>query len=463
MPAFALPPAPILLAGLLLVAAACACLAPSFYWELLEGLAAAGAATLVWHRIEAASALWLVVTACTLEMTFNDLVGPAAYGTTIALVKGAEIGLAAVCVLRFGLQLDPTNPTFAYAAMFLLGVAHGLHPGLSMGESLRSLAGSAAPFAFAFSRGSRRWADLVIRAVLWAPLICVGAGAVLALAGLRPLFVESGGWRLAATSHPAFLAGAALAAVYASLIELYREGRGRHLALLGVNATILLLTGARAPLLYGTLVVCVTLGCVPAPALPGHRRVALLLAALLVGAALLLAGGWLSGLRVFGLLLNDAGDLSGRDELWPYFERAAAASPWFGWGVGAGNYVVPQDSEVIAEMHTWAAHNEWLRIAVEGGQVGRALLAGMLALWAWRHTRRVARAERIIMRLVFVAFACHAYTDNVLISTSACVLFAFCAAIFARGAAENPQAPSGAARMRSRSCATALPRFSLAS
>ncbi len=38
------------------------------------------------------------------------------------------------------------------------------------------------------------------------------------------------------------------------------------------------------------------------------------------------------------------------------------------------------------------------------------------------------------MRLVFLAFACHAFTDNVLISTPACVMFAFATAVFARPA-----------------------------
>jgi hypothetical protein len=47
------------------------------------------------------------------------------------------------------------------------------------------------------------------------------------------------------------------------------------------------------------------------------------------------------------------------------------------------------------------------------------------------------------MRLVFVAFAGHAVTDNVLISTPACVLFAFAAAVFARGADEAPGRVSG--------------------
>jgi O-antigen ligase len=87
-------------------------------------------------------------------------------------------------------------------------------------------------------------------------------------------------------------------------------------------------------------------------------------------------------------------------------------------------------------MHTWAAHNEYLRIAVEGGQLGRALLIGLFALWCICHARYLRRTDRCIIRLVFIAFACHAFTDNVLISTSASVLFAFISAVFARGRLE---------------------------
>ena len=48
------------------------------------------------------------------------------------------------------------------------------------------------------------------------------------------------------------------------------------------------------------------------------------------------------------------------------------------------------------------------------------------------------------MRLVFIAFAGHAFTDNVLISTPACVMFAFATAVFAR----RHRAPNSLARFR---------------
>ena len=94
-------------------------------------------------------------------------------------------------------------------------------------------------------------------------------------------------------------------------------------------------------------------------------------------------------------------------------------------------------------MHTWAAHNEYLRIEVEGGRLGEALLLGCFILWAADHMAVLPRTDRAIIRLVFVAFACHAATDNVLISTSASVLFAFVAAVFARGALEAEAAARG--------------------
>jgi O-antigen ligase len=134
---------------------------------------------------------------------------------------------------------------------------------------------------------------------------------------------------------------------------------------------------------------------------------------------------------------SEAGNLSGRDILWPYFAAAADRSPWFGWGIGAGNAVIPQTSDVAQLLGTFAAHNEYLRIRVEGGWIGLALLVGCLTTWVWTHTARLCRTDRAIMRMAFAAFACHAFTDNLLISTSACVFFTFVVAVFARGAWEQ--------------------------
>lgn len=425
-------------AGFLAFSLLCAVFAPPLFWLLLAAATALGVVFLAFRFTAAFTAVWLAVTACSLEMTIADQFGEQAFQPTIAVIKGIGIGLAAVAVLRYGPRLDLFNPAYAWVVMFAGGLVHGLWPGLTAGESLRSLIGSVAPFAFGFSRLSPGWARTIIRTTIWAPLLSVAGGAVLDAAGIRPLFIDSGGLRLAGFGHPAFLAGVCEAAVYACLTEFYRNGRRRDFCLLGVNLLLLLLTGARSPLALAVMVVALSLLLVRSPAFPTRSRLLLLLSgAAAVPLAIVLAVGLVpsdvSSVRVFELLSANFDNLSGRQLLWPYFEQAAAGSPWLGWGVGAGNLVIPPAGPVARLLQTWAAHNEYLRIEVEGGQIGRTLLVLSFILWVRRHTAMLCGSDRAIMRLVFIALAVHAFTDNVLISTPACVLFAFATAVFARG------------------------------
>lgn len=202
-----------------------------WFWLPLATLAARGVVIVAFRHVVLLCAAWLLIAGATLEMTLTDLVGPGAFQPTIAVVKAAELGLAALCVLRFGFTFDVFNPALAYVVMFIAGMAHGLHPDLSTTDSLRSLLGPVAPFAFAFSRVPRRWGEAVVRTTPWIPLASVAGGALLDVAGLRPVFVDSGSERLA--------------------ILLYREGRSRWLFLLAGNFLVLVLSGARAARLCG--------------------------------------------------------------------------------------------------------------------------------------------------------------------------------------------------------------------
>ena len=328
--------------GAFAFAAAGAVLAPRWFWVPLAIVGIAAAGILAFRHLVAACVAWLLIAGATLEMTLGDIIGLGAYQPTIAAVKATELGLALLCILRYGLYPDVFNPTLAFVAMFVAGLAHGLHPDLTPADSVRSLLGSVAPFAFAFSRLSPEWGGAMVRATAWIPLLSVAGGAVLDFVGLRPVFVDSGGARLAGLGHPAFLAGFCLAAIYACLIELYRDGRSRWLLLLAATFTVLVLTGARAPLACAVAVTGLTLGFVRSGAFPQRCRILpLLLAACLLPLLAVLAQS-LPMVRLFNVLSGEAGNLSGRELLWPPFEQAAAASPWFGWGIGAGNAVTPR-------------------------------------------------------------------------------------------------------------------------
>ncbi len=384
-----------------------------------------------------ASVGWLVLVGSTPEMWLGDVVGGGP--VIIGAVKLVGLALAGICILRYGPAPDLFNPGLAFLAMFALGLAHGLHPQLDMADSLRSLIGSVAPFAFAFSRLSRGWIDAVIRTTRWLPLILVGLGAVLAGAGLRPIFVVEGGFRLSATGHPAFLGGFALAAVEASLLELLRDGRRGNLVLLGLNFLILVLTGARAPLAIGLGLCAIAMLVVPSERFGRKQRITLALVAACAVPPLIAVASSLGAVRLFNMLSSEASNLSGRDLIWPWFQEAWDASPWFGWGVGAGRVIVPPESTLARLLGTNAAHNEYLRIGVDGGWVGLVLLIALFVLWTVRHTRVMPPPDRIVLRLVLLGFAIHAYTDNTLIATTSSVLFTWVSAVFARGAIERVQ------------------------
>ena len=228
--------APLAAAALLLaVALGCGLIVPGLFWAALVACIIAGIVVLAFLHPTGFCVAWLLVTGMSLEMTFADELGDALFQPVIAAVKGSGMVLAIICALRFGPRFDSFNPVWAYLVMLAIGLVHGLHPGLTPGESIRSFVGSAAPFAFCFCRLPRNWPQAMIRAVACCPPVAIAASVPLAVAGIRPIFVDSGGARLGGLGHPAFLAGVCLAAIYACLILLYRHGRRRDLALLMAN------------------------------------------------------------------------------------------------------------------------------------------------------------------------------------------------------------------------------------
>jgi O-antigen ligase len=371
----------------------------------------------------AATVLWI----CALETSPDEWLAALIGGheTIIAVMKAAGLVLALVMGLRFGARADRYNPAFAFAAMFGTGLVHGLYPGLDLSGSLRSLVGSAAPFLFGFVRLPAGWRRAVIGAVIHGPAVAVLFGALLAAAGLHPMYdVEQGALRLGASGQPPFLAGFTLIAIYAGLLEWVRGHRNRPGPMLAVNFVILVLTGARVPL---ALAVLLLLGV-----LLWRRQLLALIAAIGLLCLGLVFADSLHFIRAVDLLqLGEAADLSNRGLIWPIFAAAIAASPWVGWGVGAGKVIVPVSSGLDQLVGTNAAHDEYLRIGAEGGGLGLALLIVLLALWVVRGSRHLAPGPRWLMRAIMVAFALHSATDNTLIATTSSVLFIWMSAVFA--------------------------------
>jgi O-antigen ligase len=370
----------------------------------------------------AATLLWILAIEITPDQWFSG-----AHETVIGLEKGAGVALVALLGLRFSWRRDRYNPGFAFGAMFLTGLLHGLYPGLTLTSSLRTLIGSAAPFAFGFVKTGPDFRRAVVRTVTIGPLVNLSAGAVLAVLHVHAIYTMEGGvFRLGGAGLPAFLGGFALIAIYAGLLEILRPQPPGNLlepGLLALNFAILLLSGARTPLALASLLV---LGVI----IFKRNLMALAAAGAMLAVAILFLGQF-SFIRAIDLVQSgQAGNLSNRDLIWPYFEAGITASPWLGWGVGAGKMVVPATHGIAQLIGTNAAHNEYLRIGCEGGLVGLALLILCMALWAARGARTLPVAEGWFMRLVFIAFAVHSATDNTLIATTSSVMFIWVTAVF---------------------------------
>src|SRR5262249_16985334 len=182
---------------------------------------------------------------------------------------------------------------------------------LTPSDSLRSLLGSVAPFAFAFCRLPQAWGRAMVRVTAWLPLAAVAGGAVLTIAGLHPMFIEAGGQRLAGLGHPAYLAGVCLAAIYPCLIELYGDVHSRWLLPPLAGFAVLLVPGARAPLACAVGVTGSTLVFVRSPTFSARRRVALLLLAACLLPVLTVLAPDLPSVRLFNVLTEAAADFSG--------------------------------------------------------------------------------------------------------------------------------------------------------
>jgi O-antigen ligase len=429
---------PVLGAAAVLAGFGLAWFAPDAFWP---GLGLAPAVLLLAWAVAfpaRATALWLLVVATCPEMWLTDLLRLSDPERIIGLDKAAGLVLVLFCVLRYGSRLHIANPALAFPAMAAFGVLHGLWPGLTATDGVRSLVGSVAPFAFSFARLPTVWCRSVIRSVIMAPFVILGFGACLAAAGLRPLYVlEDGALRLGASGHPAFLAGFTLTSLYALLLELVRGRQRLGVILLGGDVMILLATGARAPLALAAVLILLVTAFVRAPAWPWRARIPLLLAGFAAPALAVFAAPLLGFVRLLSLAeQGDVTSLSNRNLIWPVYEAAFLRSPWFGWGTGAGKIVVPVGTPLWQLLGTNAAHDEYLRIAVEGGAIGLALLLLLFILWWRRGLHGMSRPERQVMILVLLAFSVHSATDNTLIATTASLLFAWVSAVFGRAERE---------------------------
>jgi O-antigen ligase len=328
--------------------------------------------------------------------------------------------------LRYGTRTAIPWPILALVAVFLLNLLFGnLHRDVSVALMLESLALFGLPFVFpqiVLAPGSRRVLALTIMVT---PLLSVVLGGLLQLADLRTVFSydewTEHWYRLeGATGNASVFGMLAFAGFAVALHEWTRPGRRYAIYLALVNLALVILSGTRmaifaSAVFLGTHVV---LSEVLRRQLRQERWLAL--AGLGLVAATLIVY-WPTLLQhTFGRT-GETVDLNGRDELWSFYWQEFLLSPWFGRGLGSG--FVASVGWIRAVLPT--PHNEYLHLLVMGGVVGFVVIAGGIGLW-YRQLLQVASPnDREFLLALMPALGAYAFTDNILIYSSAMAVYAY--------------------------------------
>jgi O-antigen ligase len=365
-----------------------------------------------------------------------------------AVVKVFPFMLSALLCLRYGFSSTINWPFLAFTAVAAVSlVVLPIGRISTNGEMVRSFIGSTAPFVLAFAHAPRNLWSALCKSVIFMPLVSAVAGLLLMPTGLVEAF-DPQNLRFQGLHSPPFLAGFTLTAIFACTLEYLRNWQTRWLVLGCLNLVVLLLTQARTPFAVVVLFLLIVMLAARGRVFPLKRKVDLAMggmlpALLLLGPVMIVAAD-----RIFGIAGDPRGsgqfNFSGRDVIWPYFVDAIEARPLFGYGLGAGKLLVDPEDPAIRLIRSNAAHNEYLRLSVDAGIIGCALIFVSIIAWLWTGTARLAPQEKTVLRASLLPALLFCATDNTLIAGMGVVLFIWYTAAMARSRAEQSARPHGA-------------------
>jgi O-antigen ligase len=419
--------------GLLLASVA----APQAALAILPAAAALMIALLFYEAPLLAVGLLVVCYGLALDIQLDNLAtqGAGSVGTLgAAVVKVIPFAIAAMLCIRYGFAPSINWPFLAFTLVAVISlVVLPMGRVSTFGEMVRSFIGSTAPFVLAFAAAPRPvWSGLC-KAVVLVPLVSAVGGLLIWPTGLYSAFDLN--WRFQGLHSPPFLAGFCVTAIFAATLEYLRSFRTRWLLLGAAVLAVLLSTQARAPIIAVMLFLLLVFLLSNRRIFPIKRKLdvavgGLLPAAVLLGPLVIYAAD-----RFFGATGYE--QFSGRDVIWPYFLDAIENRPLFGYGLGAGKLIVDPEDPQIRLIRSNAAHNEYLRLAVDAGIIGCAVIFAAIIAWIWTGTRKVRPTDRLVLRCALLAALVHSGFDNTLIASTAVIQFSWFAAALARARLER--------------------------
>ena len=249
--------------------------------------------------------------------------------------------------------------------------------------------------------------NFMFRLLAWSPIACVGLGVLYNAAGIHPLFAVDFLQvnRLQGTSIPSGLGGISYVGAIAAVLASGHIDR-RYLAVAAVNMGILMLSAARMPFAMAGIVGLVAIYTYHARTL---GKAYLTTYALVIVTGL---GAIIAGQGIIDRFKSESN--SGRDMIWEALNEVRREYPLFGIGLGHQIEVVPD--EVIEMTKTIAAHNEYLRFALETGYFGvTVIMALFIGIFVYMFFTRPDARTPLFVTLV-ASFFIYCLTDNVISS-----------------------------------------------
>lgn len=319
-----------------------------------------------------------------------------------ALQKIALLLAIAVNIYRYGFVWRSNPPLTGLAVILLITLLGAdMLPFLTPMQMVRSMIALVLPFIFLHCLYRRDAIDRYLLLIAVMPAFGVAGGILLDIAGIR-----AAGPRLSGMGHAATLAMFAYTSFFVCVYQVVAAARPRYYWLAAINLLIILMTITRMPMLASAIVIAAVMLFAPQETFrfSARAKVALVGAVLLIGAYFVF---W----PLIEARIENSGT-SGRDVIWEIYWAAIERNPWFGRGIGSGTVLLP-NTETYTKVIT-VAHNEYMRLLMDGGIVGLIIYISALILWVRSELRFMRRDESVLFLGFMVAFAVYSATDNTL-------------------------------------------------
>lgn len=337
-----------------------------------------------------------------------------------------------VCILPlllyYGIDRRKCAPLAAYVAVAMLteSVATPL-AGLTTAQTAASLATLCLGWlVFAIDWEWQRDYSL-LKVLAWMPTFSVLVGLTLDVMGILPLFRATPP-RLQGATIAAWLGTFSLCAVIACLM-LYRREQWRWARWLGiVNVAILGATLTRGAVLALCIVAVPSLvrfgkSQLSMKGTAGIVRSIIAVGVTIVGVAILVPGLAERNENAKDYVVGRGSEheiTSGRLQAWAVAYAQAKTNIVFGRGIGAGPIVGKTPGSPAGFT---AQHNEYVRMLLEGGIVGGAVVFVSIFMTMISAIRRAPMLVRADLAAAGIAFAIYSITENTLSATPIAVAF----------------------------------------